>query len=98
MFTANIPFVSLHRQPGLVSLDAARSDPSIRYRSVDLMCPAPYPQAPPARPVSTVLKSSVPLIPLAVAQAKEEIKYRREGFEMQEHRRHILAVRLGEFF
>ncbi|KAI0702322.1 hypothetical protein BC835DRAFT_1411146 [Cytidiella melzeri] len=100
----HVPFVSLHRQPGLVSLDAARSNPEIKYRSVNLMFPSPPSPvtssvrslSPSVAPVPA-LKSSIPLVPLSVAQAQADIKYRREGFEMQEHRRHILAVR-ADFF
>ncbi|KAI0340182.1 hypothetical protein BDW22DRAFT_1347229 [Trametopsis cervina] len=87
MSYTHVPFSSLYNQPGLVSLDAARSNPAIVYRSVNLMYPAPAPKATPI----PVLKSSIPLLSLAVAQARSEIKYRREGYEMQEHRRHILA-------
>ena len=87
---------SLHNQAGLVSLDAARCDPNIVYRSLDIMYPEPTPRVTsitmPA-PRGFKLKLSIPLIPLAAAQAKEEIKYRREGFEMKEARRHILRIR-----
>ncbi|KAI0094090.1 hypothetical protein BDY19DRAFT_1045267, partial [Irpex rosettiformis] len=85
---STIPFVSLHCQPGLVSLDAARSSSAIVYRSIDIMYPAPSPR--PVTPLAPVpvLKNSIRLVPLATAQASQQIKYRREGFEMQEHRRH----------
>ncbi|KAI0790149.1 hypothetical protein BC629DRAFT_1439996 [Irpex lacteus] len=98
-FYPSTPFTSLHNQAGLVSLDDARANHSIVYRSVDIAHPdtEPIPRlssVPTVQGIST-LKSSIPLISLSAAQAKKEIKYRREGFEMQETRRRI--VKLGYF-
>ncbi|KAI0093696.1 hypothetical protein BDY19DRAFT_902446 [Irpex rosettiformis] len=89
-------FQSLHNQAGLVSLDAARCDSSIVYRALDMMYPEPTPRAtsiPLRTPRGVESNCAIPLIPLAAAQAKEDIKYRREGFEMKEARRHILSIR-----
>lgn len=76
-------------RPGLISLADAQKNHSIVYRSVEHLD-----QFPPVfmRPVPR-LQSSLPLVPLYVAAARSDIKYRREGYEMVEHRRHILAVR-----
>ena len=92
----HIPFSSLHNQAGLISLDAARQDPAVVYRSFDRMHPSSVPSVTVTAPTPVpTFKSSMRLIPLSVAQRRREIKYRREGFEMQETRRHILAVRAG---
>ncbi|KAI0811199.1 hypothetical protein BC629DRAFT_1589933 [Irpex lacteus] len=93
-----VSFVSLHSQPGLVSLDAARSNPTIKYRSLKLMYPTP-----PSRP--TTLKMPEPLaarkpkprtftlVPLAVAQANNEITHRMEKAEKQAHRDYLRSLR-----
>ena len=94
----HVPFSSLNEQRGLVSLDAARQDSTIVYRSFEMMHPSPRPRRRP-QPLKRQQRQKVPfktahrLIPLSVAQRRESIKYRKEGFEMEEHRRHILAIR-----
>ncbi|KAI0810983.1 hypothetical protein BC629DRAFT_1654504 [Irpex lacteus] len=81
-----IQFTSLHNQAGLVSLEAARCNPSIVYRSLDIMYPSPAPAPTPAPIALPQTQGTFKLIPLAAAQAKAEIKYRSEGFEMKEAR------------
>ena len=89
-------FTPFQHQAGLVSLEAARCDLKIVYRSLDIMYPEPTPRVtsiPLRTPPGLKSKNIMRLIPLAAAQAKEDIKYRREGFEMKEARRHILSMR-----
>ena len=88
-----IPFVSLHRRPGLIFLAEAQRTPEIVYHSVSSLVdptPEPEPEFPPHNYQMT-------LIPLAVAAARKDIKYRREGFEMMEAAAHIAAVRADLF-
>ncbi|PSS06856.1 hypothetical protein PHLCEN_2v3542 [Hermanssonia centrifuga] len=93
----HVPFSSLHNRPGLISLAEARKNPTIVYRSLEYLHGG-EPKV--VRPKVTVaeplprLQSGLRLIPLSVAASRKDIKYRREGFEMMESRRHLLAVRL----
>ena len=80
-------------RPKVISLEEARANPEIVYRSVAHI-QTPVKQKPAPRPR---LQSAGTLIPLSVAATRVDIKYRREGFEMVEHRRHILAVRGNVF-
>ncbi|KAI0811154.1 hypothetical protein BC629DRAFT_1732204 [Irpex lacteus] len=89
---SQIQFTSLHNQAGLVSLEAARCNPSIVYRSLDIMYPSPAPTPAPIALPQT--QGTFKLIPLAAAQAKKEIKYRSEGFEMKEARQCYLRLRM----
>lgn len=89
---SQIQFTSLHNQAGLVSLEAARCNPSIVYRSLDIMYPSPAPTPAPIALPQT--QGTFKLIPLAAAQAKAEIKYRSEGFEMKEARQCYLRLRM----
>ena len=50
-----------------------------------------------AQPQPSAVPRGFSLIPLSVAASRSDIKYRREGFEMQEHRQHLLAVRSDLF-
>ncbi|GJE97950.1 hypothetical protein PsYK624_141720 [Phanerochaete sordida] len=78
---------------GLISLSEARRNPDIVYHSVRMIPdPTPAPEVDFPTP-SYPLK----LVPLAIAAARPEIKYRREGFEMLEARAHIAAVRADLF-
>ena len=93
---SDIPYPPRRAPVKLVSLSAARKDPRIVYRSIEHLENLPplvitAPQPPPR------LQSSMRLVPLYVAAAQSSIKYRKEGFEMEEHRRHILAVRTNMF-
>lgn len=92
----DIPFVSLHRRPGLISLAEAQRTPEIVYHSVSAL-PAPEQAVPEFPPFCTSGELTVPLISLDAARARADIKYRREGFEMKEHRAHLLAVRAELF-
>lgn len=87
----HIPFSSLHNRPGLISLDAARQDPAIVYRSFDRRHPRRKQVV--LLPLENAVKTAIRLVPLPVAQKRKSIKYRREGFEMQMHHRRILALR-----
>ena len=84
-------FTSLLDRPDLISLAEAQRTPSIVYRSVDSL---PEPAAEPEFPAHSY---QMKLIPLAVAAARKDIKYRREGFEMMEAAAHIAAVRADLF-
>lgn len=88
-----IPFVSLHRRPGLISLAKAQRTPEIVYHSVSSI-PEPTPEPEPELPAHNY---QMKLVPLAVAAARRDIKYRREGFEMMEARAHIEAARADLF-
>ncbi|EKM55841.1 uncharacterized protein PHACADRAFT_96246 [Phanerochaete carnosa HHB-10118-sp] len=89
----SIPFVSLHRRPGLISLAEAQRTPEIVYHSVSSI-PEPTPEPELEFPAHSY---QIKLVPLAVAAACRDIKYRREGFEMMEARAHIEAVRADLF-
>ena len=97
VFAANprveIGFVSLYKREGLLSLAEAQRSPDIVYHSVSHL-PEPETVAEPTLPSWGAQKETTfSFISLSEAQARSDIKYRREGFEMQEHRAHILAVR-----
>ena len=98
--------------PKLISLDAARANPGIVYHSVKHLDRAPIqlvtkprPAVQQAAPKAVLTPRFQPpvgftLIPLRVAAARNDIKYRKEGFELrerQEQRRHIQAVREDPF-
>lgn len=88
---APIVFASLHNRPGLISLAEAQRTPAIVYHSVSAL---PEPEPEPEFPAHDF---QMKLVPLAVAAARRDIKYRREGFEMMEARAHIAAVRAELF-
>ena len=62
----------------LISLVEAQNNPDIVYRSVNV--PLDLQAAIVESYVAETL--TVPLVPLAVAASRDDIKYRREGFEM----------------
>ena len=88
---APIVFASLHNRPGLISLAEAQRTPAIVYHSISAL---PEPEPEPEFPAHDF---QMKLVPLAVAAARRDIKYRREGFEMMEARAHIAAVRAELF-
>lgn len=84
-------FTALGHLPELISLDAARRSPELVYHSV-----AHLPEAEPLPALPEFFIEGpvqMKLIPLEIARQRTEIKYRREGFEMQEARKHLLVVR-----
>ncbi|EKM55833.1 uncharacterized protein PHACADRAFT_144669 [Phanerochaete carnosa HHB-10118-sp] len=89
----SIPFVSLHRRPGLISLAEAQRTPEIVYHSVSSI-PVPTHEPELEFPAHSY---QIKLVPLAIAACRRDIKYRREGFEMMEARAHIEAVRADLF-
>ena len=79
--------------PKLISLADANATAEIKYRSVEhLKALPPVPKMPLPQ-----VRSGMTLVPLWLAAARDDIKYRMEGFELQAHRRHILAVRAELF-
>lgn len=92
-------FLNSHRRPSTISLEEARARPEIVYHSVKHLDQYPTcapPRAAPAAGSYTVRRiygSNITLIPLAVAQARDDIKYRIEGDEMRKIREAKLAVR-----
>ena len=79
--------------PALISLSDANANAEIKYRSVEhLKALPPVPKMPLPQ-----VRSGMTLVPLWLAAARDDIKYRMEGFELQAHRRHILAVRAEVF-
>ena len=77
----------------LVSLQDARRDSKIVYRSVAHIKNVPEVAHPARRIRMPRARYAAKLIPLSVAAARPDIKYRREGFEIEESRRHLQAIR-----
>jgi hypothetical protein len=88
-------FTALGYLPELISLDAARCSSELVYHSVAHL---PEAQRMPSLPeFFTEGIIHMKLIPLHVARETAEIKYRREGFEMQEAKKHLVAIRADLF-
>ena len=87
-----VPFTSLHDRPGLISLEAARNSPEIKYRALDLLDRSPK------ITVVPVPKTNYPckLISLAEANARDDIKRYREEYEAKETRRQHM-IRAAEW-
>lgn len=80
--------IALHDGPERITIRDARRVPKVVYRSVAHVGRVPEVIVAPTRTPSYAMT----LVPLAVAAARPDIKYRREGFEMKEARRPARAV------
>ena len=80
----------LDRAP--VRPQTATSTATTKQRKPRHTAPKPVTSAPRFQP-----PIGMTLIPLRLAAVRDDIKYRKEGFEMREHRRHIQAVRADPF-
>ena len=77
------PFSAFQEIDGQVTLKDARRNPKIVYRTVEHVSKVPQVvRAPTRRPCCALT-----LLPLHVAAARPDIKYRPEGFEMKAARR-----------
>lgn len=89
-----LPTINIVRPPPLISSSVSRRTAHEIMRAKHEELPSMLFGKRPTRPQARL---AVPLLPLAVARARGDIKYRREGFEMQERRRHLALMRKGLF-
>lgn len=86
-----IPFESMYEREGLLSIEEAQRRYDVKYHSVSHL---PGPEIRAAVPSWGAQKEATyTFISLREAQARSDVKYRCEGFEMREHQDHILEVR-----
>lgn len=69
---AHQPFANLARRADLISLEEAQNTPPIKYHSIGGLLERPR-------------GFDFTLLPLSIANARNDIKYRMESFEWREH-------------